>query len=368
MKSGELMGVRDLAPHVADRVLPRMIVPPRGERDDQLQARLSVGNPSPSISNALSRHWPDRDVLVEATYLYDEFGRDRMQVWLPRMFEEARTARARPIPLVTVNDLLRNDIAAYRAVVDHRSTLKFGVVFSSDDLDDDLLAQVMRAFDRLGIHAEECVAIADFQDSDFTKPDVVAPIIAGVLDTLQYSAPWQQIVFQGTSYPQRNPAEPGGHALVPRNEWISWRKAVRFDPATAEHMIFGDYAADCAKMAFKRGGAAAIRHYRYATSTAWRVQRGVDTGSNAAIMRTVCQALSKSPDFAGRNFSSADDYIFRTANEGGGPGGAGQWRAVNTTHHITRVVADISTIRGLDFRQPALEPAARQIPLFPEPG
>jgi hypothetical protein len=37
MKAGELTGLRDLAPDVADRVLPRLIVPPRQERDETLQ-------------------------------------------------------------------------------------------------------------------------------------------------------------------------------------------------------------------------------------------------------------------------------------------------------------------------------------------
>jgi hypothetical protein len=34
MKAGELAGLRNLAPDVASRVLPRMIVPPREERDE----------------------------------------------------------------------------------------------------------------------------------------------------------------------------------------------------------------------------------------------------------------------------------------------------------------------------------------------
>ncbi|ESX91811.1 hypothetical protein X754_23470 [Mesorhizobium sp. LNJC403B00] len=304
--------------------------------------------------------------MVEATHLLDEFGRNRMGLWLPKMFEDARKANARPIPLVKINDLLKDDLTAYKAAIDTLATLKFGIVFSSGDLaDNELLKQVLGAIDKLGLDPKDCLVIADFSDSDFSNAEYVAPVITGVLDTLQSSALWQQIVFQGTNFPEKNPAAPGSRAIVPRNEWIAWKRAIRFDPQTADYMIFGDYAADCAKMVFTTGGGApAIRHYRYATPDAWLVQRGTDHGTHTAIMRAVCKEILASGEFAGRTFSSADEYIFRTANNAGGPGGAKEWRAINTTHHITRVVADIGTIRGVQFKRSVVEPLGDQMLLF----
>lgn len=366
MKAGELMGVRDLAPDVADCVIPRFIVPPLSEREDELQPRLLAGERFPDVSAALAAHWLQRDALIEATYLMDEFGRERMSLWLPRMFESARKAHTRPIPLVPVDDLLRDDRGAYKACIDTKASLKFGIVFSSGDLaDSELVKQALGIIEKLGLTPGDCMIIADFHDADFTNADHVAPVIAGVLDMLQSSAVWQQIVFQGTNFPETNPAIAGSHSIVPRNEWIAWRKATRFEPATADHMIFGDYAADCAKIVFKNGGgAAAIRHYRYATPEAWLVQRGADTGAHAAIMRKVCQEILASGQFAGRTFSSADDYIFRTAHNAGGPGGAKEWRAINTTHHITRAVADVGSVRGFELKRTALEPLDGQMALF----
>jgi hypothetical protein len=132
--------------------------------------------------------------------------------------------------------------------------------------------------------------IVDFANSDFTQPDIVVLIIAVALETLQEIGQRRQIVFQGTNYPERNPAEASGSYTVSRNEWRAWREAVRFEPATAEHMIFGDYAADCARMAFGKPGGRPIRHYRYATPDAWIVERGAD-GPDAAVMRDVCQRI-----------------------------------------------------------------------------
>ena len=179
MKSGELMGVRDLAPDVADRITPRFIVPPQSERDSELEPRLIVGERFPDVSRALAGHWPQRDALIEATYLLDEFGRDRMGLWLPKMFENARKANARPIPLVAVDDLLRDGLNGYKACIDTAASLKFGVVFSSGDLADaEIGNQALAAIGKLGLAASDCVVIADFHDADFTNPDHVAPVIA----------------------------------------------------------------------------------------------------------------------------------------------------------------------------------------------
>lgn len=366
MKAGELMGVRDLAPDVADRILPRFIVPPQSERENELQARLFSGERFPDISAALTAHWRQREALIETTYLIDEFGRGRLGLWLPRLFESARKADSRPIPLATVHDLLRNDLSAYKACIDTDAPLKFGIVFSSGNLaDSEFVTKALDAIGKLGLGPEDCIVVADFHDADFSNPDLVAPVIAGIIEMLRSSAQWQHIVFQGTNYPETNPADPDNSYLVPRNEWIAWRKAIRLEPAAADYAIFGDYAADCAKIAFKDGGSAgAIRHYRYATSEAWLVQRGSDFGTHNANMRKVCQEIISSGQFAGRTFSSADDYIFRTASSMGGPGGAKEWRAVNTTHHITRVVADIGTILGIEIKRRELAPLDDQMALF----
>ena len=217
---------------------------------------------------------------------------------------------------------------------------------SGDLVGRDALLPLLDHLDAMGLSPADCAVIADFADTEFSQPEIVAPIIGGALDLLQDLGLWRLVVFQGTNYPARNPADAGGSSTVSRTEWIAWRQAVRFDPATAEHMIFGDYAADCATMTFGTGGGRAFRHYRYATPEAWLVQRGTDGGTDAAVMRDVCRRILDSGHFAGRTFSSADEYIFRTAHSEAGPGNATIWRAVNTTHHITRVVVDIGRVRG----------------------
>ncbi len=364
IKTGELIGLRDLAPDVAARVLPRMIVPPLGERDDALQAQLIEAEGSPNVADALAAHWPGRPVLVDSTYLIPDLGIETIGCWLPEMFARARRAGVLAVPLVSLPDLTSDSRDAFRAAC-ATGPVGLAVAVAADDLvGRDALVPLLRHLQAMRLTPSDCSIIADFSGSDFTDPDIVAPIIEGALELLQEVGTWERVIFQGTNYPSRNLAEPGGTHRVLRNEWRAWRKAVAFASTTAEHMLFGDYAADCATMNFGGGGRRAIRHYRYTTPSAWIIERSADDGKDAVAMREVCRRLVEGGDFAGRSFSAGDEFIFLTACGEAGPGTATRWRAVNTTHHITRVVADIGGVRGYAVHRRAEHAMPVQASLF----
>jgi hypothetical protein len=364
MKAGELEGLRQLALDVADCILPRFIVPPQSERDETRPLLLDVEE-MPNIAPALAAHWRDRPVLIDSTYIIDEYGRDRLQTWLPAMFERARAARVCAIPAALLSDLGHVESFAYREVIAKNEELKFAICVPSDEMvGPEFIAAMNEALARLGLAPADCAVIADFSTAEFSNPDIVAPIISGALETLQELGAWQLIIFQGTHFPDKNPADHGSVEMWPRNEWHAWRRAVKLDPTTAEHMIFGDYAADCAKMVFGKGGMA-IRHLRYTTSEHWRIQRGAKTGSDRKIMHDVYKSIVESGQFAGEGFSEADAYIAHAAaNANAGPGIARTWRQLNTTHHITVVVSALAEVRGIAIAKGDGDSANRQLSLL----
>lgn len=366
MKAGELEGVRQLAPDVANCVLPRFIVPPKSERDETMPALLDAA-PLPDIASALSINWRDRPAMIDCTHILDEYGRDRLAGWLPQMFARARESGIHAIPVASLSDIGEVEAPSFRAAFAPNGSIKFAICVPTDDMVGPQFMDVLKtALIRLGVTVEDCAVIADFGRSEFSDPKIVAPIIGGALEALQDFGRWQQVIFQGTHYPETNPAKDGAAAICPRNEWLAWRRAVNFDPSTAEHMIFGDYAADCAKMNFsKSSGAAAIRHIRYATSEYWYVQRAVKLGSDAVRMRAVYKAIVDSPHFAGSNFSAADAFFARAASDPNvKPGNAKTWRQLNTTHHITQVVTDIAKVRGVSIRHAPAEEYDTQLSLL----
>ncbi len=89
--------------------------------------------------------------------------------------------------------------------------------------------------------------------------------------------------------------------------------------------------------------------------------RGVAEGTDYESMKDVFQRIVDSGEFSGATFSEADLYIYDVArNNSPRAGNATTWRQVNTTHHITQVVADIAAVRRIPISKLPNEPAGTQ--------
>ena len=359
MKTGELNGVSKLAPDVADHILPRFIVPPSGKRDDAAPLLMDLDR-MPDISVPLAGAWQHRPALIDASYVLSEFGGDQVMRWLPEMFRRARAKEVMAIPAAYLEDI-EHYADAYKASIDKSAPIKFGVIVTSDEISEvGLSIRTRSLLERLDISASDSVVVVDFANVEFSEPEIVAPIIGFSLETLQEVGLWQKIIFQGSHYPDKNPApREGGFEVVARNEWVAWRLAVKFDPNTADHMVFGDYAADCSKIEFGDGGGKPICHVRFTIGENWRVERGPVGDKDRESMHKVYNAIVQNVDFPGADFSQADAYIATAAFDLAAPHGNGTtWRQLNTTHHITQIVRDIAKVRGINIKPfPASKPA-----------
>ena len=144
MKWGERRGLADLAPDVADRILPRLIVPPPGEREDALQQSLFADARAPDISAALHGTWHDRPVLIETTYMARDPGLDNIGGWLPGMFARARRRGFPVIPLVRLADLDEATMAAY-SMARASGPIALSVLATPDEVDGVEAIAVLRA-------------------------------------------------------------------------------------------------------------------------------------------------------------------------------------------------------------------------------
>jgi hypothetical protein len=305
--------------------------------------------------------------LLDVRFLFKDLGEIESAEWLPRIFDVAREAGAKPIPIADLSDASAPRIIGVRQALAKGSATKIGLRIEYTEIDEDLPRKLSALMVALGVNPNECTVLADFAEADFSNPEAVADIAQRALEDLQFIGRWHQVVFQGTNYPAVNPAQPNSSELIPRNEWLAWKTAIKLDGKSSNHLVFGDYGADCAEFKFSnKSGGIPIRHYRYATPESWLVVRGESTGKSDQVMREVCQRILASGQFAGRRFSSADEYIFRTANGWDGPGNGSTWREINTAHHITRVVRDIGTIKGMSFLDVNVSNPADQLLLFDE--
>ncbi|WP_157269083.1 beta family protein [Azohydromonas aeria] len=363
MKMGELDGLRSLQNDIADCIAPMLVVPPAKERKSSSQESLFAADRDvPDVGGVLSRYWRDREVFIDPRALFKECGVDTAISWLPSLFSRARSQGVLAVPVASLGELERMGVDAFKSAVAIVTGLKFGLRIESGDLTDPSLDdRVRKVLKNMDVSAEKCAVFADFSDADLSDPALVSPIIRAALEQLQMLGRWYVVVFLGTNYPEKNPAEPGQTITQPRNEWHAWSDAVKFDPSTAEHMVFGDFAADCSKMAFGGNGGRPIPHTRYTTASSWLVVRGDSTGSTHEVMKNVFERIVASGSFAGPTFSAADAYIFDVArNNAPSAGNATIWRQLNTTHHITQVVADIAKVRRIRISRLPSAPAGMQ--------
>lgn len=248
------------------------------------------------------------------------------------------------IPVATLDDILGVRGDAFRLTLDHNTETRIAVRIESGEIGRDLAGRVAAAMSRFAITPENCAVMLDFADADLADVEAVASIAQAALEDVQAIGVWASVIFQGTNYPERNPADENSTATVARNEWLAWKAAGQADANTSEHPVFGDYCADNAKFEFRSGGSAPHKHYRYCIAESWPVARGKTNLTYEESMRGVCQSILNSGKFAGRDFSSSDEYIYRTAKGYDGPGNPTTWREINTTHHITQVISDIGRL------------------------
>lgn len=365
LKTGELQGLGLLADDVKRVIIPHLVVPPRGEREKEMADLFSDSESVPGVGITLGRHWYGKQLLLNPRYLFADFGDERCGDWLPRSFNIAREAGALAIPVATLTDLLSQRASAFKASMGKSHNIRIAIDVSSDSLEaSPIESNIQDALLSLDVTPEKVLVLIDFSQSDLSQPDVASGVIEGAFEVLESFGRWGAIVYQGACYPESNPALPCAHKTVPRNDWKSWLSCGFAESGLNSRYIYGDYAADCAKMQFGKKGGRPRRHFRYATSEDWLVVRGADEGSDEFVMRDVARRVVDSGCFAGRSFSVADDFIYRLAEGAVSPGNASFWRAVNTGHHITRVVRDIGRMKGMMFADLETEPLPKQLGLF----
>lgn len=344
-KRGEYTASAKLALDIQKNVSPRFILPPPKEADPEKGRQLTNDEIAYLTGKRIGKFWPVRSAYLDAQYIAPYLG----SAGLRRLFRTAQTENSNLVVVATTEDL-NNPL--YKDFLRHSSP-RIGIYLPYEEIDPSALLKAVKG---IGCIPEECVLFVDFTGVPFELTEV-AGSVAGIFDELGTIAQWGRIIFQGSAFPAKNPADHGGKCLVPRHEWRVFHEAVKECSISPDRLGYGDYGADCGEINFPRkGGGRAIRHLRYTGTNDTVVVRGASSGKDADVMRDVCQRVRDSGHFAGQTCSYADDRICLTAEGSAGPGNASDWREWNTAHHITKVVRDLGALAGVAFKeQPASE-------------
>jgi Beta protein len=109
-----------------------------------------------------------------------------------------------------------------------------------------------------------------------------------------------------------------------------------------------------------------IHNLRYSAATSIIVIRGKETGTQGDAMKEVCQRVLTCGQYAGQEYSYADDQIWRVAHGQSTGGTPSMWREWNMAHHMTRVVRDLGSMAGITFPDGPVSALVEQGSLFPK--
>lgn len=363
LKQGEYEATRELRGDVRARILPHWVLPPPKEPDPERRRALSNEEFIYDSASRLAFYWPIQPCLLDPRFLFHRFEGEDSKAWLHRLFAVAVDKGAMPIPVAALSDLNGYRLASFQAIA-QPSAIGFAIRITLKDLGDpSLRKRLHQALLSLVAKPHECILIIDMSGVDLSQVDAIVDYIGIMYQQVSEIGRWWRVIVQSTSFPNNNPAKPGAQSILPRNEFIAWKRAVSSDDELLNNVMFGDFAADSGKFVFK-GRAIPIPHYRYSLEDKWLVVRGGEGISTAFAMRDVASRLLESGLFYGRSFSKGDQYIYETANGLMGPGSATTWRKINTIHHLTRSVTDVGEVRGYQIEEAEAEPLMTQSDLF----
>lgn len=353
LKLGEYVAASRISPDIQRLVCPRFVICPLKERDPEKGAPLTPAEIAHFSGERMGKYWPIRPAFIDTQFAAPDLGDDGVKT----LYRIAQGRNPKLIPVASVSDLFNPIFRLFLAPARPR----LGIYLPYSEVNPTILLEGLKA---IGCDPADAVVFIDFTGTDL-NPTIAAGSVAAIFDRLNEAAVWARLVFQGSAYPKKNPADAGGYALVPRDEWKTFHAAAREWSLPKGVAAYGDFGADCGEMVFPNGSSGrAILHLRYTTTEHTLVVRGKKDGKDLAVMKDVFQRILDSGHFAGQSFSYADDRIWRGAKGLDGSGNASMWREWNMAHHLTRVVRDLGAIEGITFGGGHVSTAPEQISLL----
>lgn len=352
-KQGEYLAAARIPREVQQHIEPFFIIPPPKESDPEKGQPLSAEEIVHRTGERLGKSWPLYRAYLDAQYVLPVLRDDGVK----RMFEIAQSRNPKLVPAVTLSQL-QNPI--WQTLLS-RSVPRIAIHLPFEQFDSEAL---IAGVESVGCLAEEADIFLDFTGAPFELDDI-ALSIAGQIDALAEVAPWRRIIFQGSAFPTKNPADEGTAILVPRTEWTTFLRAMDECSVAPDRLGYSDFGADCGEINFPRkAGGRPIPHTRYTGASSTFVVRGAANGTHAETMTDVFSRLIESEHYSGQGFSYADRRMWEVAKGIAGCGNPSMWREWNMAHHMTRVVRDLGAIVGLSFTDGPETAEAFQASLF----
>lgn len=218
-----------------------------------------------------------------------------------------------------------------------------------EDFDEfpDLKFEISRVLAATGAKHETADLLLDCRALTPEARYLTADATLGLISQMPDLSRWRTFTLAATAFPENLMGlPPSDCSLLPRLEWNLWREVAR--KGRRRRPWYGDYAISHPEPSevdprIMRPSASV----RYTVDEAWLVLKARNLRDHGyEQFHSVCRDLVRRPEYSGRNFSWGDGYIDDCANESVGTGNLTTWRKVGTSHHLAKVLRQLSSVRG----------------------
>ncbi len=212
--------------------------------------------------------------------------------------------------------------------------------------EDELCSRLQVLLGKVGSLRSTCDLLIDLRVIDQTRFNETLELVSKFLASEKCVSEWKSIILAGSSFPNSlKGIRADTITEFPRYDFRLWRSLASGRIKPRRIPIYGDYGIISALYSDQPDFRSANipTKIRYATDDNWLVAKGGTTKKNGfAYFRKLAKQVIGLESFKGENFSWGDKFIADCASGKGKTGNMASWVCVDTTHHITHVVDQLS--------------------------
>lgn len=206
--------------------------------------------------------------------------------------------------------------------------------------------RIEKLLSQVEVSRANCDLVIDLQVIDISRFDQILTQVRFFLSSLRNVADWNCIFLVGSSFPNSlKGIKPDTITEFPREDYRLWKSIADGRIKPQRIPVYGDYGIVSALFTDQPDFRSANipTKIRYATDEKWLVAKGATTKKHGfGYFRKLAKQIMQLKQYKKEAFSWGDKFISECAS-GGSTGNMTSWVCVDTNHHITHVVNQLSS-------------------------
>jgi hypothetical protein len=221
-----------------------------------------------------------------------------------------------------------------------------------DDLEDERYLQAglegLQSF--LGIGPGSIDIILDYSRVYEQNPSTIAQILRAGIQIFPEVERWRTFSVVSGAFPTGlGQLKRGTWNLIPRVDWLAWRRLISSPHKLPRTPAYGDYCIYNPSLP-PESRATILAQLRYSTSEHFMVWKGHDAHKHEegfGQFFSICEDLVGRPEYSGAEFSAGDAEIAVRSTTRSSPGNAQSWLKFGSSHHLETVISQLASLSEL---------------------